>query len=638
MKTHSDQKSSRLVRSLSVVLLTTSTLVGISFSTNICYAQQSAASTPSTTTSNSNQQQGSQNTNNSSNSGNTPGELTTAGIITALVATIAPTITVLQFLSDRSENKRRRLKVVQDIFTKASAHKPIKNVVSILNYNPNKIFEIPLGDGQGSVSETISVERLTRALRTPEEIVKINRGIDAINSSAVNEHLEEKAALKKFLTELKVEFSIRNWFNEYIEFLIEIERHISAKLFLAKDAKAYLLSWIQPIADQRNWSETLDYWSETSTLYEQLFSYMYNSGPSFKQAENLFERYKYKIPPLELFNYDISDFGQVGDSRDTDRALWLAKAARLMYGDYEYIKKNIQLWLDEDISAALQSTSDKDYVINLLKRWHKSDEPQQPILIEENFKSVESKQTGTQAFLFRKGKHIVLIFRGSQDIRNWAVSSKLRLVPFNASSNLEVQLPSGRVHSGFQLAWISVEKMVLKSLGEWWTDNCQLWVTGHGLGGALANLAGVSLDYQGYKVSGIYTFGQPRVADFRFMRQVNQRMGNRIFRYVNNNDVVTMVPPPFSLLDPIHLYSHIGQQIYFNAFGKDVKRQRLIFLNKFIGVLLSIPTLGRSLISDHNMGAYIKNIQTTLIEEYQRETKKSLISVTIKLVSSVINR
>lgn len=87
------------------------------------------------------------------------------------------------------------------------------------------------------------------------------------------------------------------------------------------------------------------------------------------------------------------------------------------------------------------------------------------------------------------------------------------------------------------------------------------------MGAALATLAAAYLrdagrhpdDPKDKPVNGLYTFGCPRAGNRDFERAFNQDSGARAFRFVNNNDIVTRVPP--RELD----YSHVGKFLYFSA-------------------------------------------------------------------------
>ena len=82
------------------------------------------------------------------------------------------------------------------------------------------------------------------------------------------------------------------------------------------------------------------------------------------------------------------------------------------------------------------------------------------------------------------------------------------------------------------------------------------------LGGALATLAVAELR-ENLPISGLYTFGSPRVGKDDFVRQLeSNNFGKRTFRVVNGNDLVPRVPPS------LQGYHHVGTVVFFDADGK----------------------------------------------------------------------
>jgi triacylglycerol lipase len=117
--------------------------------------------------------------------------------------------------------------------------------------------------------------------------------------------------------------------------------------------------------------------------------------------------------------------------------------------------------------------------------------------------------------------------------------------------------PHGRVHEGFKAAFKRIEKKLRDAL-KTHASNKPLWITGHSLGAALAVLAADTIETRG-----IYTFGLPRVGNTLFTGHYNQRFSGRSFRYVNDVDVVTHVPPG----RPLTPYLHVDEQRWIDPDG-----------------------------------------------------------------------
>ena len=115
----------------------------------------------------------------------------------------------------------------------------------------------------------------------------------------------------------------------------------------------------------------------------------------------------------------------------------------------------------------------------------------------------------------------------------------------------------GRVHRGFKQEvddlWPILEKALL--------DNTKtLWFTGHSLGGAMTTICAgrCLLSYISSNPEQVYTYGSPRVGNKRYINHAKVDY----LRWVNNNDIVTRVPPAWLG------YRHTGQEMYLNANGK----------------------------------------------------------------------
>lgn len=137
----------------------------------------------------------------------------------------------------------------------------------------------------------------------------------------------------------------------------------------------------------------------------------------------------------------------------------------------------------------------------------------------------------TQAFLATSEQFAVLAFRGTESKVDWGV---------NLDANLTAIDPADeriKVHHGFLAAFRSVEQQIRRDLDLHVPPNRGLYITGHSLGGALAQIASAALSRD--NLAACYTFGSPRVGGFGFDRRVKCPH----YRVVNDADLVPAVPP-----------------------------------------------------------------------------------------------
>ncbi|MBU1044743.1 MAG: lipase family protein [Candidatus Omnitrophica bacterium] len=208
----------------------------------------------------------------------------------------------------------------------------------------------------------------------------------------------------------------------------------------------------------------------------------------------------------------------------------------------------------------------------------------------------------TQAYIIANTEVIILAFRGTQCIQDWLTDADARFV-----KNVW-----GQVHNGFSKAldsvWREIEKIVSK-----YQDNDQtIWITGHSLGAALAVLATARFLQKNIDINGLYTFGQPRVGNATFARIFNLRFKHRTFRFVNNEDIVTRVPPTALK------YEHIGNVFYFDTAGKlhrGIQWWRMFMdcsLSQIVRATVRYKDLSEEFpdgIEDHDIARYIARIK-----------------------------
>lgn len=207
---------------------------------------------------------------------------------------------------------------------------------------------------------------------------------------------------------------------------------------------------------------------------------------------------------------------------------------------------------------------------------------------------LEFPDTDTEGLMVGDDEKIIIAFRGTENLTDWQTNLKL----------LKTSWKVGMVHEGFYKSLDSLWPDAIGRLKSLRTNNQPIWITGHSLGGALATLAGATLDQEmpEYEIAGIYTFGQPRVGDLIFAQSLDKGMKERFFRSVNNNDVVATIP---SLK-----FDHVGNLLYFDSDGNLNENQLLSWFNpktwcnRFRDYSKGVINLELDSVGDHRMGDY----------------------------------
>ncbi|MBE9179894.1 lipase family protein [Oculatella sp. LEGE 06141] len=400
-----------------------------------------------------------------------------------------------------------------------------------------------------------------------------------------------QAALKQY----QIETELRDWFNKMLNGLEHFGYFVESGMFTANEMRPWMIYWIRLIADRQYKRQ------DASKFYDQLYTYIHAYG--FSGVIRLFESFGYRILPTPYKETDFSTLkiapeAEMNELEMLQNALSLAKAAYLVYQNKSYI---------EEISY---------------QRWQ---------VERGSLRYFDCQERDTQVCVFKTPHVVVVAFRGSQETKDWQTNfrTRLRKVAVKATTmeplNEDWTPPRGQVHRGFQSAWEGVEDRVIKRLRQWNLDQpspLPLLITGHSLGGALATVAAASLVKRGFNVQGLYTFGQPRVGDLIFVREIGQLLKGKVFRFVNNNDVVPHVPPPYLPWNPTRLYTHMGQMLYFNARGTFIKHTDPVvrLLDFAIGLLRASFEPGLDLVNDHRMEFYISNLENAVKIEQEKQT------------------
>jgi triacylglycerol lipase len=222
-----------------------------------------------------------------------------------------------------------------------------------------------------------------------------------------------------------------------------------------------------------------------------------------------------------------------------------------------------------------------------------------------NYHALNTKDT--QGFIAGDDKAIIVAFRGTtpSDLRDWMTD--VEIAPVNFDYIFSDAPDIGHIHNGFGHAFSDVADEMFATIRTFQDNGQTLWFTGHSLGGALAVVATAAClfdDSTRFPVSGLYTFGQPRVGDFAFAGNFDQHFKSKTFRFVNDADIVTRVPPR------VLGYNTQGQLVYFD--GNGVAHSDESWWNQFLAnveVGLQVAQNLPVLIKDHDLQTgYIDHI------------------------------
>lgn len=155
---------------------------------------------------------------------------------------------------------------------------------------------------------------------------------------------------------------------------------------------------------------------------------------------------------------------------------------------------------------------------------------------------------GAECLVVRSRTDMWIAFRGTEPTKINDVMADLKVIKNSA-------VAGGKVHGGFQDEVNDLWPQILAELEQ----NSQLknpkdvYMCGHSLGAAMATISASR-----HQPKELFTFGSPRVGGRRFIKNV----ACEHHRFVNNNDIVTKVPPA------ILRFKHHGTLHYFNAYGQ----------------------------------------------------------------------
>lgn len=186
-------------------------------------------------------------------------------------------------------------------------------------------------------------------------------------------------------------------------------------------------------------------------------------------------------------------------------------------------------------------------------------------------KLLENKSTDTQVAILENEatKNSYIVFRGSNADRDWLTNldfAQWSAVTDAVLKEKELDYPEAygksntgvKLHRGFIKAYLAIRSDIHTIVQG---SSATRWIiTGHSLGGALAKLCAVDLQYNfsDQTSTEVYTFGAPRIGNQAFAASYNRRVP-KTYRFVNGNDIVCALPRRWQR------YRHVNQRIRFQV-------------------------------------------------------------------------
>lgn len=282
-------------------------------------------------------------------------------------------------------------------------------------------------------------------------------------------------------------------------------------------------------------------------------------------------------------------------------AYLLTYLATLIYPDYLDQLSGDPLVQDNDFVTRLQTTPQdfvEEYARDTNHLFWNSDAPPGPANVPPQYVWVWGSRSGQdpEAMVISVPKAVFVVFRGTDRVAQakkkfgytWAEWIQTDFVALGVAP--DVASLRGLVHKGFWESLTAPATLYAPSgsavpggvrnglpfreaihalIQAFGGASKRVWITGHSLGAAHAQLYGAYLTAQGLSPQGLYALAAPHVGDQIFVSQLNAMFPNqRLQRFDFVHDPVTKVPPNIPMPQapglPAITYGRAGTRVYYH--------------------------------------------------------------------------
>jgi triacylglycerol lipase len=215
----------------------------------------------------------------------------------------------------------------------------------------------------------------------------------------------------------------------------------------------------------------------------------------------------------------------------------------------------------------------------------------EPILARMGFGDVRYiERDGAEVFVMGTDLDVVVACRGTEP-NEW---NDIRA---DVNARTEFVDPLGPIHRGFKREvddiWPHLEELLEG-------EDRTVWFTGHSLGGAMATICASRCTSCASTSSPVevVTFGSPRVGTRNYL----EHAGVQHVRWVNNNDIVTRMPPTWLG------YRHTGVRMYIDRHGELRATTKRRADDRWAGFVDGIRGRRFDHFSDHAIKDYVRHL------------------------------